>query len=207
MDANPKWLDWANKLQFIAQAGLAYSNNPHDLLRFQEIRDLSVDIMDHYTEAGVGKLKELFAGGKGYQTPKVDARAAIFKGNELLFIKEKVDGLWSLPGGWCDVDCSVKETVIKESKEEAGAVVRPKRLIAVHDSRKRNKPPWLYTIYKFFVECDYVSGDFKPNIETLDAGFFKLDNLPPLSVTRNTREQVEMCFEVRGKDTHEPYFD
>jgi ADP-ribose pyrophosphatase YjhB (NUDIX family) len=31
-----------------------------------------------------------------------------------------MDGCWSLPGGWAEVDLSIKENIIKEAKEEAG---------------------------------------------------------------------------------------
>ncbi|MEG0495514.1 MAG: NUDIX hydrolase N-terminal domain-containing protein, partial [Eubacterium sp.] len=45
-----KWLTWAKKLQSIAQAGLTYSDNKYDLERFEQIRDLSVEIMMEYTD-------------------------------------------------------------------------------------------------------------------------------------------------------------
>ena len=44
-------------------------------------------------------MTELFCGETGYQTPKLDTRAAIFKDNKILLVHEK-NGTWSLPGGW-----------------------------------------------------------------------------------------------------------
>ena len=36
----------------------------------------------------------------------------------------------------------------------------------------------------------------RPNSETVDSGYFALDELPFLCDDKNTREQVEMCFEA-----------
>lgn len=202
-----KWLKWAKELQAIAQEGLAYSKDKYDLDRFERIRNLSVEIMSEYTEIDETKLKTLFANEVGYQTPKVDVRAAIFKGDEILMVREEVDNKWSLPGGWADIDLSVTENVIKESMEEAGAVIKPKRIIGVLERNKYVEEVYPYSVYKIFVECDYIEGSHKENIETIESGFFTLDNLPELSVGRNTRSQIEMCFKARKKRVLEPIFD
>lgn len=67
------------------------------------------------------KVKELFCDEVGYQTPKLDTRVAIFREDKILLVKEN-NGTWSLPGGWVDVNVSVKENTIKEVKEEAGLI-------------------------------------------------------------------------------------
>lgn len=84
----------------------------------------------------IEKVKELFCNEVGYQTPKLGTRAAIFKDEKILLVQEN-DGTWSIPGGWCKVDLSVKENVIKEIKEEADITVE--RLIAIYDSNKHYK--------------------------------------------------------------------
>ena len=40
-----KWLDWLIRLQSLAQAGLAYGKDKYDIERFEEIRDLSVQML------------------------------------------------------------------------------------------------------------------------------------------------------------------
>ena len=65
------------------------------------------------------KIKNLFCGKAGYQTPKIDTRAAIFKDGRILLVHEN-NGTWSLPGGWCDVLESVKSNTEKEVREETG---------------------------------------------------------------------------------------
>jgi ADP-ribose pyrophosphatase YjhB (NUDIX family) len=48
---------------------------------------------------------------------------------------------------------------------------------------------------------------FKENTETLEAGFFSYESLPPLSTNRNTRSQIEMCFEAKKYKVFETIFD
>lgn len=202
-----KWLKWAKDLQAIAQSGIEYSKDKYDIERFEMIRDISIEIVSDYTEMDHEKVRDLFAGESGYQTPKVDVRAAVFKNDKILMVKEQLDGKWSLPGGWADIDLSLRDNIIKESLEEAGAKVKPKRIIAILDRQRHVNDTYPYAIYKIFVECDYLGGTFEENIETEDAGFFALDHLPPLSVTRNTEKQIAMCFKARNQEVFETIFD
>ncbi|WDV47106.1 NUDIX hydrolase [Clostridiaceae bacterium M8S5] len=200
---NSKWLKWAKELQFLAQCGLAYSKDRFDIERFERIRDISVEIVSEYTEIEHKKIKNLFANESGYQTPKVDVRAAIFNGDKILMVKEKSDGKWTMPGGWADTLYSVYENVKKEAMEEAGANVETKRIIAVMDMNKHFKTEYPYSIYKIYVECDYIDGDFKENAETEEATFFNIDNIPELSFAKCTKEHIKMCFEARNKTIHQ----
>ncbi|WP_066498151.1 NUDIX hydrolase N-terminal domain-containing protein [Abyssisolibacter fermentans] len=202
-----KWLKWAKQLQTIAQNGLEYSNNKFDIERFEQLRELSIEIMSEYTNVDNSKIRTLFANETGYQTPKVDVRAAIFKEDKILLVREQKDNKWSLPGGWADIDLSIYENVIKESMEESGAKVKPKRIIAVLDRNKHIDDIYPYSIYKVFVECDYVEGKYQENIETVESSFFDINNLPELSVGRNTKSQIEMCFKARKEDVFEAIFD
>lgn len=204
---NNKWLEWATELQSIAQAGLTFAENQYDIDRYNKIRDLSVNILHEYTDIDQTKIRNLFASETGYQTPKVDVRAAVFKDNKILMVKEKVDGRWSLPGGWADVNSSVSESAVRECIEEAGATVIPKRIIAVHLANRQNDFVYPFTIYKIIVECDLIDHSFAKNSETLDSGFFELDNLPELSVERNNYNQIKLCFEAKKHVAFEARFD
>ncbi len=207
MFEEPSWLNYAKKLQAIAQAGLAYSKDEYDIERFKQIREISVDILNNYTDMEQERIEDLFKEETGYPTPKIDVRAAIFKNNKILLVKEKIDGLWSLPGGWADSDSSLKENLIKEAKEEAGVNIIPKKIIAILDRKRHNPFPMPFGVYKIFVECSYINMDFKANIETSNADFFPENNLPPLSTSRNTQEQIKMCFTVKASETNETIFD
>jgi len=202
-----KWLYWATQLQSIAQAGLTFSNDRYDLERYQKIRDLSVEILNEYTGIGYEKVKDLFASETGYQTPKVDIRAVVIKDSRILLVKERTDGKWSLPGGWADVNSSVGESAVRECREEAGTEVTPKRILAVQLANKHNNKLFPYTIYKIFVECEHIRTEFADNTETDEACFFSSDSLPELSEIRNTRSQIEMCFNAVTLNPFEALFD
>ncbi len=131
-----KWLAWAKQLQSIAQAGLTYSTNKYDRERFEQIREMSVDILNNYTDAGEEKIRDLFCFETGYQTPKVDVRGAIFRQDTILLVKESIDGCWSMPGGWADIGLSVKENIEKEAREEAGLHVVAKNWSAYSTGQK-----------------------------------------------------------------------
>ncbi len=193
------WLEVAARLQAIAQAGLEYGHSEFDRERYSQLRQISIDIVGHYTHYENGEIKELFASDTGYPTPKVDVRAVIFKESRILMVRERLDGKWSLPGGWADQHLTIRENLIKEAKEEAGVEIIPRTLLAVYDRKRHNYPPISHGCYKIFVECELVKGDFEANIETTGSGFFSLDDLPPLSTERNTRDQIEHCFKNHGK--------
>ena len=147
------------------------------------------------TDIPVNKVLDLFCNEKGYQTPKIDTRAAIIVDDKILLVHEN-NGTWSLPGGWCDVDQSVASNIEKEVKEETGFTVNAEKLIAVQDWRKHNVKNYAYGVAKFFIMCRYVSGEFEENIETTEIGFFDIDSLPDnLATDKSTREQIRMCFE------------
>lgn len=195
MDKNEKWLQWAVELQSIAQAGLFYGKDPFDRERYQRIRDIAAEMISFKTEIPLEKVKDLFCCEQGYQTPKLDTRAAILKKDKILLVREK-NGTWSLPGGWVDVNVSVRENVIKEVNEEAGLDVRPELVIAVQDREKHNLPVYAYKVCKIFVLCSACGGEFQENIETTESRYFGRDELPRLAEEKNNKEQIEMCFEA-----------
>lgn len=206
MDKNEKWLQWAVKLQSIAQAGLYYGKDKFDLERYEQIRDIAAEMISYKSEIPVEKVKDLFCNEIGYQTPKLDTRAAVFKEDRILLVRES-DGRWSLPGGWVDAGLSVKENAEKEVLEEAGLTVAARRIIAVQDRDKHNLPVYAYKVCKVFVECEYLSGEFAPNLETIASGYFGMDELPELATEKNNEEQVRMCFGARSAEHWETVFD
>lgn len=197
MDKNEKWLEWAVELQSIAQAGLFYGKDEYDMERYEQIRDIAAEMISYKTDIPVEKVKDLFCSEVGYQTPKLDTRAAIFQDNKILLVKES-NGTWSLPGGWVDVSLSVRENVIKEVKEEAGLDVTPRTVIAVQDREKHNLPIYAYKVCKIFVLCTVDGGVFEKNLETVDSGYFGEQELPLLALEKNNEEQIRMCFQANS---------
>lgn len=197
MEQNETWLQWAVELQALAQAGLTYGKDVYDRERYQRIREISAEILAFKTGIPLETVTGLFCEEAGYQTPKLDTRAAIFREDEILLVHEK-DGTWSLPGGWCDVNLSAAENVVKEVKEEAGLDVHPELVIAVQDREKHNRPVYANKICKIFFLCTSLGGEFVPNSETTETGYFPLEALPPLATAKVTAEQIKMCFEAKN---------
>ena len=193
MNKNEKWLEWAIELQSLAQAGLTYGKDVYDRERYERIRDISAEILSYKTDISVEKVKNLFCNEVGYQTPKLDTRAAVFEHEKILLVKEN-NGKWSLPGGWVDVNLSVKENTVKEVKEESGLDVTADRIIAIQDRDRHNLPAYAYGVCKIFVLCSVLGGEFEKNIETTEFRYFNKAELPELAPEQNTKEQIEMCF-------------
>ena len=189
------WKQWAQELQFLAQCSLAYSKDKFDRERSERIREIACEMLSFKYDLPLEKIKMDFAGEIGYQTPKVETRAAVIKDNKILLVKEQFDGKWALPGGYQDVNMSIRENVIKESSEEAGAVVNPIKVVAVLDYNRHHHVNFPLGMVKIFVLCEYINHSFNENTETLGAEFYSLDDLPELSITRTTKKQLEMCFE------------
>lgn len=206
MNSEEKWLKWAMELQSLAQAGLTYSKDPYDKERYNQIRDISAEILAYKSDISVEKVKDLFCNEVGYQTPKLDTRAAIFENGKILLVKEN-NGKWSLPGGWVDVNVSVKENVIKEVKEESGLDVSADKIIAIQDKAKHNLPLYPYGVCKIFVLCSILGGEFEKNIETTEFQYFDKDKLPDLATEKNTVEQIAMCFEAYQNNCWITVFD
>ena len=200
------WLKWAMEIQSIAQIGLTYTKDEYDKERYEQLRNIASEMLSYKTDIPVDKVKNLFCNEQGYQTPKLDTRAAIFKDDKILLVHEK-NGFWSLPGGWVDILESIESNTIKEVKEEAGLDVVAKKVIAIQDRNKHNTPIYPYGVCKIFVECEVMGGEFVENIETVEIGYFSLDNLPKLAEEKCTQKQVEMCFEAKNNKNWQVLFD
>jgi ADP-ribose pyrophosphatase YjhB (NUDIX family) len=201
------WLDMAKRMQALAQSGLEYSDNKYDRDRYQQMRKLSLEIMHDFTELKMNKLIGTFASEQGYQTPKVDVRGVVFRGDQILMVRETIDGNWSLPGGWADVGLTPSEVAIKEVWEESGLEVVPERLLAVLDKKRHNHPPDMFHIYKIFILCREIGGELKGGMETSETGFFGPDKFPPLSVPRITTEQIHLMYEYKSDPLKPASFD
>ena len=205
--ARQRWLDWAMELQALAQTGLAYSESVFNLERFERIREIAAEMLSAKSGLDLERVKDLFCGETGFQTPKMDTRAAIFQGDGILLVREKPEDTWALPGGWVEMNLSVRENTVKEVKEEAGLDVVAERLIAVQDRKRHNRPLYAYEICKIFVLCRALGGSFQPNAETTESGYFPLDGLPELTIAKNTAEQIALCFEARKDPDWRVVFD
>ena len=202
-----KWLKWAIEIQSLSQIGLTYTKDVYDRERYQRLREISAEMLAEKTEVSIEKVKDLFCHETGYQTPKLDTRAAIFRNNKILLVHEN-NGTWSLPGGWCDVLESVKSNTEKEVREETGLNVKAVKIISIQDRNKHNKPVYVYGVCKIFVFCEVINGKFVENIETTEIRYFSLQDLPHnLAEEKTNKEQIEMCFKAYLNENWQTQFD
>ncbi len=191
-----QWLMWAQQLQAIAQTGLTYAGDYYDIERYTSVRRIAAEMMT----AGFGlkdgaPMLDLFNREIGHPTPKVDVRAAAFRDNCVLLVRECADGGWTLSGGWADVGDAPSHAAIREVKEESGFDVVATKLAAVYDRNRHGHPPIPYHAYKLFFLCDIVGGQRACTHETDAVDFFREDQLPPLSLARVTATQISHLFD------------
>lgn len=192
---NADWLKWVERLQAIAHNGLIYADNPYDVERYEKLRDLAIEIAAAQTGDDPQIVRGLFAHESGYITPKVDVRGVVFKDETILLVQEKLDGLWSLPGGWADIGDAPSEAVEREIREESGYEARAIKLLATYDRNRHDHAPYPFHAYKLFFLCDLIGGEARTSTETTGVGFFAESALPPLSTTRVTASEVARFFE------------
>jgi ADP-ribose pyrophosphatase YjhB (NUDIX family) len=176
-----------------AQAGLTYTSNVYDIERYQKLRDASLALLADADGLDPAVLANWVNLDSGYPTPKLDVRALLLDEQQrILLIREKADGCWSLPGGWCDVGDSPAAAAVREVREESGLECEAVQLLALFDKLKHPHPPQLPHAHKAFFLCRMTGGELLTDTsETYGAGWFGLHELPPLSRDRVVREQLE----------------
>lgn len=187
-------LAWSRRIAAIAQSGLAFEPGPYDRQRYEQLLEIAAEIAG-WPDGDVESISDVFATDIGYATPKLVCRGAVFRDDRVLMVKETIDGLWTLPGGWIDVEDAPMAAVEREVWEETGYRVRAAKLAAVFDKNKHPHPPVPHHSYILFYLCDLVGGEPRPSLETSEIGWFALDDLPPLSLNRATESQIQRMFD------------
>ncbi len=194
MKSAPPWLKWAQEIQAIAQTGLHYSSDEYNRERYNRLMEIAAEIVSNFSQLETSEVEVLFRKPLGYATPRVDVRAAVFRGGKILLVREKSDNGWTMPGGWADVGDLPSQAVERETFEEAGFRVRAIRLIGVYDAN-RCGPLELFHAYKLVFFCQLVEGEARPSFETSEVAFFAKDEIPPqLSGERTLPRHLQDAF-------------
>ena len=192
-----KILDWARKVQAIAQNGLAFTHDPFDKERYTQLTELVASILSSELDIPVSQAKGFWQGDEGYATPKVDVRGGIFEDDRVLLVRERSDGKWTLPGGWVDINDSPSGAVAREILEESGYRARAVKLAALVDKLRHPHPPGIHHIYKLFFLCELLGGELAVSTETDAVQFFPVHSLPELSTGRVLASQIERLYQHR----------
>ena len=192
-----------------AQAGLTYSNDPFDIARFEALRAATVTLIASQSELAPEAIASWIALDSGYPTPKLDVRALILDdAGRLLLVQERSDGLWTLPGGWCDIGDSPAGAVVREVVEETGLECRAVQLLALFDKLKHPHPPQLPHAHKAFFLCEVTGGSLLTETdETQGAAYFPIDALPELSRHRVVESQLRSLHDHVRQGRRHTLFD
>jgi ADP-ribose pyrophosphatase YjhB (NUDIX family) len=190
----PKWMAWAREIQAISQTGLHYAENDFQVQRNTRLQEISAEIVSSYSDLEYSDLVNIFNQQIGYATPRIDVRGAVFRSNALLLVRERLDGGWTMPGGWVDVGDTPSGAVEREVYEESGFKVKARNVIGVYDAN-RTGPLEVFHAFKIVFLCDILSGEARTSDETSEVGFFSDGDLPStLSGERTRPRHLEDAF-------------
>jgi len=192
---NEALVQWAQRIQALSQTGLTYAKDPYDRARYEELREIAAEMLAAPLGAAPSVIAGLFRAEEGYATPKVDVRGVIIQDGKVLLVRERSDGLWTLPGGWADVGDPPSGAVEREIREESGYEAKAVKLLALYDRNLHGHPPMAFHVYRAFFLCEITGGSPALSDETDGVDFFALNALPPLSVERVTAKQIARFFD------------
>jgi ADP-ribose pyrophosphatase YjhB (NUDIX family) len=193
----PAWLAWGRRIHALAQSGIAFTKNPFDIQRYEELKKIAAEMLAGFSAHSAQRIESLFNEDQGYATPKLDVRAAVFRGPSILMVRERRTGGWTLPGGFMDVNQTPSEAAEAEVLDEASITARAVKVAAIYDRRKHEYRPGAHHFYKIYMLCELISGEPKPGLETTGAQFFTADELRTLELDtyRVTLRHVLRMFE------------
>jgi ADP-ribose pyrophosphatase YjhB (NUDIX family) len=194
-------------LHFAGTQYRADTNGTFDRERYEEIGQIAAGLLALQGTAPLDELLNAWRADDGYITPKIDVRGAVFRDDQILLVRERSDGKWTLPGGWADVNEAPTEAVEKEIMQESGFFAKAVKLAAVYDRNLRNPPPSFFHGWKLFFICDLVGGAARISSETDSVDFFTLDALPELSSGRTIAWQIERMYAHNQDRTLPTEFD
>jgi len=208
-DQRPDWLRWAQRIQSIAQTGLTYAADPYDRERYEQLREIAVEMAAAGFDEEAEVLRPVFASGMGYPTPKVDVRAVVFRADELLLVREARTQRWTFPGGWADVGDTPALAAERETLEESGYQVRAEKLLAVLDKTRHEHPPSMDYTYKILIGCCLEGGAPRTSHEVDLIGFFAEGAIAGLELDadRTTPGQIGLALAHHRDPTLPTAFD
>ena len=203
----PQWLSWAREIQALAQTGQTYALNHWQRERYQRLMEIAAEIVGTQANLPVESILESFKAQPGYATLKVDVRGAVFRNGKLLLVREKMDGGWTMPGGWADVGDAPAAGAEREVWEESGFRVQATKLVGVYDAN-RIEPMQLYHAVKLVFLCEIIGGEATPSSETTEVAFFAEDQIPtPLSEERTRARHIGHAFAAQSDPNWITVFD
>lgn len=187
-----KYVQYVAKCLAISKIGLKYSTDPYAIENYLQLKEISEKMMLELND------NQRFTNYDRdfYPTPSSSVRIIIFDENKkLLMVKERKDNGYAVPGGWCEVFDTIAETAIKETKEESGLDIEIVRLVAIFQRERYKKYQTVLSEQVHYVYARVVGGKFKTNHETLEVGYYDLNEIKKFSKS-NTIEELNIAINV-----------
>ena len=192
--------DYIVKIQSIAKIGLVFSKDPYALTNYQQINDISLQMLEKFMEVEFDRPN--FFQRDIYPTPSISVRTIIFNDDrtKVLMVREKELQAYSLPGGWADLYDTPSETAKNESKQEAGVDIEIIRLVGL-TSRTPFKSNKNVPEYVAIFEAKATSELGEHEYETDDVNWFDINNLPLISRKTSKEELERFIFAAKNGET------
>jgi ADP-ribose pyrophosphatase YjhB (NUDIX family) len=211
----PQWMIWAREIRAIAQTGLYFAldenanenNREFDQQRYTQLLELSADIIANHTDINKISLLRSFNLESGYVTPKIDVRAAIFDDDSILLVQDRIEGSWSMPGGWADVNELPSKMIEREVVEESGIISKTIKIVGIYEANHDREPVSVFHAYKIIFLCERLGGEPTCSEETSSVRFFPIDSLPELTGPRTNTRQVLEAYQHHINTSRPSYFE
>ncbi len=175
----PRWLAWAREIQGLAQTGMHYAKDDFQRQRYQRLLEIAAEMVSESSNLEYPQVLQTFSTTIGYATPRVDVRAAVFKDKRLLMVRERMDGGWTMPGGWADIGDLPSQAAEREVLEESGILAKAVRIVGVYDANRTGRLE-LFHAFKIVFLCELTGGNAMPSLETSEVAFFSRNELPSI---------------------------
>jgi mutator protein MutT len=133
--------------------------------------------------------------GREYpDNPLVGVGAVIVEQNRVLLIRRGTApllGEWSLPGGVLECGETLREAVVRETREETGLVVETHEMLGVYERLipdDEGRVRYHYVLIDFL--CRPVGGDLNAGSDAADVRWFTRDELPALNLAFDANDVV-----------------
>jgi ADP-ribose pyrophosphatase YjhB (NUDIX family) len=203
----PRFLEWAREIEALAQTEHHYAYDDFQRERCRRLTAIAAEMISEHTGIASAALAMAFDSQFGYATPKIDVRAAVFRERDLLLVRERSDGGWTMPGGWVDVGDTPSGAAEREAWEEAGFRVKARRIVGVYDA---NRFPQfdVFHAFKIVFLCDLIDGEARISSETSEVAFFGWDRIPgTFSGTRTAARHIQDAFVALDDPARPSVFD
>ncbi len=169
---------------------------------------LNQDSMKRLENKDTGILQKTPFGHKEfverYYVHRIAAFAVVIDSGKVLLVRQyrRNSLVWSFPGGLLEKNESLIEGVKREVFEETGARITPFAVVGLSNWAGPSifpSDPYHHSGFSVFLAADYVEGELKPDKEEiLEVGFYELDNLENMGVSKMYIQMTKMALEGKG---------